>query len=312
MTARRLFLVRPRGFCAGVHRAVDAVNTLIEKSDIPVHILHELVHNEFVIHSLKKRGVIFVQEPEEVPEGGLLVYSAHGVSLEMEERSMARHLQICDATCPLVKKIHTQLTHWVHDGVDVILIGHRGHAEIEGTLGRTDSHIALVSTLADIDALPSMGSRVACLTQTTLSPEDVAPLYIALKLRYPQLEGSGNICYATRSRQQAVHELPSACDTVIVVGSQKSSNTRRLYEAAAREVRHAMMIESAAEFQRSHLNRSTGIAVTSGASTPEILVAETIQKLKAWGWPEPELLGHAENMTFQQCDCSILKRITMP
>lgn len=295
--AKRLLLLSPRGFCAGVCRAVDAVEKLCAVENA-VYLLHELVHNECVSASLHQCGASVVDSPLDVPVGGVIVYSAHGVSNAVEMASRARSLRVMDATCPLVKEVHRRLLQLLDEGVFTILIGHLGHSEVQGTLGRTSNPVPVIAMADKVATLPMCDGRVAVLTQTTLSDEEIEPVLSALKQRYPQLEMAGGICYATRNRQHAVRALDDACDTVIVVGSAGSSNSRRLQEVAAACGKRSFLILSADALTAEMLADARVIALTSGASTPESSVTAVVEKLRALGWPAPEDIGKPESVLF--------------
>lgn len=290
---RCLYLLQPRGFCAGVHRAVDSLRILTEKEKGPISVLHELVHNEFVIEEFRKGGVRFVESPSEISEG-IAVFSAHGVGIETEKECISRGLRICDTTCPLVKQIHHRLIELIESGVHVLLIGHAGHSEIIGTLGRTTRETPLITSPADAEALPLFKGRIAYLTQTTLSPEELTPILAVLMRRFPHIEGQGNICYATQNRQNAVRALKGRCERVIVVGSHKSSNSKRLQEVAEATVGDAILIGSAEELTPESVADIQSLAVTSGASTPESLVKAVVARLQSYGFPPPITLGFPE------------------
>ncbi|MFA6714479.1 MAG: 4-hydroxy-3-methylbut-2-enyl diphosphate reductase [Victivallaceae bacterium] len=277
-----ILLATPRGFCAGVTRALKCVDEVLEKYPPPVYIYHDIVHNTFVIESLKKRGVIFVDSLGDVPDGQVIIFSAHGVSPLVEEDAYDKGLKIVDATCPLVKKIHTKVKNYLKRRRLIILIGHRNHPEIVGTLGQSKGKALVVESLADVEKLPELapGQFAAYVTQTTLSHEDIAPIVKALEEKYPELEGDGDICYATTHRQKAVMELAEQCELIIVIGSRKSSNSNRLCEIAKSCGVKAMLIDSPADIDPKDLPKKGNIGLTAGASAPECLIQETLEFLK--------------------------------
>ncbi len=280
---KKIILLEPRGFCAGVCRAIQCVEDALLTCDEPLFILHQLVHNDFIIDSLKKRGVCFVESPKDVPENGRMVLSAHGVPLSIEMLCKERHLQVIDATCPLVKKVHHQLQKYVEQGVHVILIGHPKHREVVGTLGRVDAKVTLVQNSDEVNQIPTLEGRIAYITQTTLSDEEIAPIVDALRKRFPQIEGDGNVCYATTQRQDAVRALGSTpTDLLIVVGSSQSSNSQRLREVGELTLGRSILISDANELTYEDVKDANTIAITSGASTPECLVQDVVAQLQQW------------------------------
>ncbi|MCH8531179.1 MAG: 4-hydroxy-3-methylbut-2-enyl diphosphate reductase [Saccharospirillum sp.] len=299
-------LANPRGFCAGVDRAIDIVNRALELYGSPLYVRHEVVHNKFVVDDLRQRGAVFVDELDEVPDGQLVIFSAHGVSQAVREEADRRGLKVFDATCPLVTKVHLEVTRYSGDGMECILIGHKGHPEVEGTMGqyRTDKGgaIYLVESEADVDKLQIKNeSRLAYVTQTTLSMDDTARIIDALRQRFPDIQGprKDDICYATQNRQDAVKTLAKECDLVLVVGSPNSSNSNRLRELAERMGCDAYLLDSADQLDPSWFSGKHRIGVTAGASAPEILVTQVLDGLKAMGAGEPiELDGIPENITF--------------
>ena len=299
-------LANPRGFCAGVDRAIDIVNRALELYGSPLYVRHEVVHNKFVVDDLRQRGAVFVDELDEVPDGQLVIFSAHGVSQAVREEADRRGLKVFDATCPLVTKVHLEVTRYSGDGMECILIGHKGHPEVEGTMGqyRTDKGgaIYLVESEADVDKLQIKNeSRLAYVTQTTLSMDDTARIIDALRQRFPDIQGprKDDICYATQNRQDAVKTLAKECDLVLVVGSPNSSNSNRLRELAERMGCDAYLLDSADQLDPSWFSGKHRIGVTAGASAPEILVTQVLDGLKAMGAEAPiELEGIPENVTF--------------
>ena len=299
---RRICLASPRGFCAGVRRALDMVADALKKHGSPIYVLHEIVHNEYVVDGLKKQGVIFVESLAELPSGSLLIFSAHGVSRAIEEEAARRGLRTIDATCPLVKRIHQKARSFEERGIKVILIGHPQHPEISGTLGQIPpGHAIVVETAQSVAKLPGKldSSPLAYLTQTTLSIADTAEIVKALQKRFPQIEGSGDICYATRNRQEAVRLLAANCDAILIIGSPKSSNSNRLRETAEEKRIPAWLLGGAKDVSLDELSPYPRIGISAGASAPECLVEELISFLQSHGWPElVEIPGPSEDMSF--------------
>jgi len=281
-------VANPRGFCAGVDRAIAIVEQVLDRFGPPIYVRHEVVHNRFVVDGLRQRGAVFIEDLDEVPDGATLVFSAHGVSQAVRREAEARGLRLFDATCPLVTKVHLEVARHCRSGADVVLIGHRGHPEVDGTLGqcRDDGAIHLVETAEDVAQLQVRDpARVAYVTQTTLSVDDAAAIVAALHERFPAIQGpkKSDICYATQNRQDAVRDLAERADLVLVVGSANSSNSNRLRELAERRGSPAKLIDGPEDIQRDWLSGSPRIAVTAGASAPEILVQQVIARLKDWG-----------------------------
>jgi len=299
-------LANPRGFCAGVDRAIDIVNRALDVFGAPIYVRHEVVHNRFVVDSLRDRGAIFVDELDEVPDGAIVIFSAHGVSLAVQEEAGRRGLKVFDATCPLVTKVHLEVLRYSSEGRECILIGHAGHPEVEGTMGRYDhsrgGDIYLVEDEADVQALQVRDpAHLSYVTQTTLSVDDTSRVIDALRARFPQIEGprKDDICYATQNRQDAVKALTAECDLVLVVGSPNSSNSNRLRELAQRAGIDSYLIDSAENISQDWLRGKRAIGVTAGASAPEVLVREVIDALQAMGATAPvELEGAVENIRF--------------
>ncbi|MHA7879894.1 MAG: 4-hydroxy-3-methylbut-2-enyl diphosphate reductase [Saccharospirillum sp.] len=299
-------LANPRGFCAGVDRAIDIVNRALELYGSPLYVRHEVVHNKFVVDDLRQRGAVFVDELHEVPDGQLVIFSAHGVSQAVREEADRRGLKVFDATCPLVTKVHLEVTRYSANGMECILIGHKGHPEVEGTMGqyRTDNGgaIYLVESETDVEQLEVKDeTRLAYVTQTTLSMDDTARIIDALRRRFPHIQGprKDDICYATQNRQDAVKTLAKECDLVLVVGSPNSSNSNRLRELAERMGCAAYLLDSADQLDAAWFEGKHRIGVTAGASAPEILVTQVLDGLKAMGATTPiELEGIPENVTF--------------
>jgi 4-hydroxy-3-methylbut-2-enyl diphosphate reductase len=282
----QVILAEPRGFCAGVDRAIEIVERALEKFGRPIYVRHEIVHNTHVVNDLKERGAIFIEELSEVPPGATLVFSAHGVSQAVQREAQARGFRIFDATCPLVTKVHVEVAKLHREGYEFIMIGHKGHPEVEGTMGQLDSGIHLVEDVADVARVqPSQTDRLAVVTQTTLSVDDAAEITAAVKARFPQIRSpkQQDICYATQNRQDAVKLLSTQVDAVVVVGSPTSSNTNRLRELAERLGVPAYMVDDASELQDAWFDGKTCVGVTAGASAPEDLVQGVVQRLKTLG-----------------------------
>ncbi len=279
----RLLIAAPRGFCAGVDRAIEIVERAIEQFGAPVYVRHEIVHNRFVVDSLKAKGAVFVEELDEVPDGGQVVFSAHGVPKSIPASADARGLDWLDATCPLVSKVHRQAERQIAADRHILFIGHRGHPEVIGTMGQVpEGAITLVETVADVAMLNfADDARLAFLTQTTLSVDDTAEVVAALRARYPQIVGpkAEDICYATSNRQAAVKAIAAECQLVLVIGAPNSSNSLRLVEVAERSGAVARLIQRAAEIAPEWLDGVTTLGLTAGASAPEVLVSEVIARL---------------------------------
>ncbi|NRB58185.1 MAG: 4-hydroxy-3-methylbut-2-enyl diphosphate reductase, partial [Salinicola sp.] len=298
-------LANPRGFCAGVDRAIDIVNRALDVFGPPIYVRHEVVHNRFVVDSLRERGAIFVEELDEIPDDVIVIFSAHGVSRAVQQEAERRGLKIFDATCPLVTKVHMEVLRYAKRGQECILIGHAGHPEVEGTMGRYDeSHggaIYLVEDEKDVARLPVRDpSRLAFVTQTTLSMDDTAKVIDALREHFPEIQGprKDDICYATQNRQDAVRELAVDSDLVLVVGSVNSSNSNRLRELSERVGTPAFLIDDAEQIDPAWLEGIGTIGITAGASAPEVLVKGVIDKLQTLGASVPEeLSGRAETIT---------------
>lgn len=281
-----ILLANPRGFCAGVDRAIGIVERALEKFGAPIYVRHEVVHNTYVVNDLKAKGAIFVEELSEVPAGATVIFSAHGVSQAVRAEAAARGLTVFDATCPLVTKVHVEVSKMREKGYEIIMIGHKGHPEVEGTLGQAEGGMYLVETPADVAQLQvTTPDRLAYVTQTTLSVDDAARVVAALRARFPAIVGpkKDDICYATQNRQDAVKALSAQCDVVIVVGSPTSSNSNRLREVAQNLGVPAYMVDKAAEIDPAWVAGKPRVGVTAGASAPEILVREVIAQLNALG-----------------------------
>lgn len=297
-----ILLANPRGFCAGVDRAIEIVERALERFGAPIYVRHEVVHNKFVVENLKAKGAIFIEDLNDVPAGNTLIYSAHGVSQAVRREAEARGLTVFDATCPLVTKVHLEVARMRDKGMEIIMIGHKGHPEVEGTMGQSEGGMYLVETPEDVATLQVTDKdKLAFVTQTTLSVDDAARVIDALKSRFPNIIGpkKDDICYATQNRQDAVKALAQQCDLVIVVGSPNSSNSNRLREVAQNLGVTAYMVDNASQLDANWLTGKTRIGVTAGASAPEVLVQEVIAQLKRFGADNVnELSGITENVTF--------------
>jgi len=302
----RILLANPRGFCAGVDRAIDIVERAVELFGAPIYVRHEVVHNKFVVDRLRALGAVFVDELDQVPDDATVIFSAHGVSKAVQAEAQRRGLGVFDATCPLVTKVHMEVSRYGRDGLDVILIGHEGHPEVEGTMGQFDDsrggQIRLVEDADDVEHLEVRDpSRVAVVTQTTLSVDDTSDVLDALKRRFPVLATprKEDICYATQNRQDAVKKLVEACDVVVVVGSQMSSNSNRLREIAEKAGIPGFLIDGPDDLRREWFEGKRAVGVTAGASAPELLVQRVVARLHEWGGSGPEeVRGREENVVF--------------
>jgi 4-hydroxy-3-methylbut-2-en-1-yl diphosphate reductase len=286
---KRVVLAAPRGFCAGVVRAIEIVNTVLQLLPPPIYVRKEIVHNRFVVEHFKQRGVIFVNELDEVPDGATVIFSAHGVSPAVREMARKKNLRVIDATCPLVTKVHLEAIKFAQEGYSIILIGHEGHEEVEGTMGEAPHCTYLVQSVEDVERLQVPDpEKVAYLTQTTLSVDDTAEIVAALKRKFPKIVGprTDDICYATQNRQNAVKALAKQVDVILVIGSQNSSNSQRLKEVAISNGCPAYLIDGAEHIQTEWLIDAESVGVTSGASAPEILVKQVIQRLQELGATE--------------------------
>jgi 4-hydroxy-3-methylbut-2-en-1-yl diphosphate reductase len=281
-----ILLAQPRGFCAGVDRAIDIVERALEIHGAPIYVRHEIVHNDHVVSDLRNKGAVFVDELEEVPAGNTVIFSAHGVSREVRQEAEQRGLRIYDATCPLVTKVHVEVSKMRKEGAQIIMVGHKGHPEVEGTMGQSDEGMWLVETVADVLNLPlSTDTELGLVTQTTLSVDDCAEVVAALRERFPKIREpkKQDICYATQNRQDAVKVMAPQVDLVLVVGSPSSSNSNRLREVAERFGVRSKLIGSAAELDESWLAGANRIGITAGASAPEVLVNALVARLKDLG-----------------------------
>jgi 4-hydroxy-3-methylbut-2-en-1-yl diphosphate reductase len=283
---QEIVLAEPRGFCAGVDRAIEIVERALQKFGNPIYVRHEIVHNTYVVNDLKSKGAIFIEDLNDVPEGATLVFSAHGVPKSVEREAQRRGFQIFDATCPLVTKVHVEVAKLHKEGYEFIMIGHKGHPEVEGTMGQLDYGIHLVEDLAGVATVhPQQTEKLAVVTQTTLSVDDTAEIHAAIRARFPAIKEpkQQDICYATQNRQDAVKVLSSQAQLVIVVGSPTSSNSNRLAELSRKLGVTSYMIDSAAELQPQWFEGVSSVGLTAGASAPEVLVKEVIDRIKALG-----------------------------
>ncbi len=302
MTPVEVLLANPRGFCAGVERAIDIVERALQQIGAPIYVRHEIVHNRSVVDDLRAKGAVFVEELDEIPAGATVVFSAHGVSRAVRADAERRGLKVFDATCPLVTKVHVEVAKMLREGYDIVMIGHRGHPEAEGTMGQASRRMHLVETLADVARLEvRAGAQLAYVTQTTLSVDDARTIVAALKARYPQIRGpkKDDICYATQNRQDAVKFMTPNCDVVVVVGSPNSSNSNRLREVAENMGARAYMVDTAADLRAEWIAGVRRVGVTAGASAPEVLVDEVVARLKALGAASVRQLdGITEDVVF--------------
>ncbi|CAD5379876.1 1-hydroxy-2-methyl-2-(E)-butenyl 4-diphosphate reductase, 4Fe-4S protein [Pseudomonas sp. OF001] len=302
----QITLANPRGFCAGVDRAIEIVNRALDVFGPPIYVRHEVVHNKFVVEGLRARGAVFVEELDQVPDDVIVIFSAHGVSQAVRDEAARRGLRVFDATCPLVTKVHLEVARYSRDGQECILIGHAGHPEVEGTMGQYDNRnggaIYLVEDEDDVARLEVRNpAALAYVTQTTLSMDDTSKVIDALRERFPAIQGprKSDICYATQNRQDAVKQLAEDCDLLLVVGSPNSSNSNRLRELAERMGTPAYLIDGADDLRRDWFDGKQKIGITAGASAPEVLVQGVIARLREWGADEVlELDGEPENVTF--------------
>jgi len=298
----QVLLANPRGFCAGVDRAIEIVERALTVHGAPIYVRHEVVHNKFVVDDLRAKGAVFVEELDEVPSGGTVIFSAHGVSQAVRREAEARGLRVFDATCPLVTKVHVEVSKMREQGREIIMIGHRGHPEVEGTMGQSADGMYLVEKPEDVDRLVVRNeNRLAFVTQTTLSVDDARQTIDALKRRFPTIIGpkKDDICYATQNRQDAVKALARQCDVVIVVGSPNSSNSNRLREVAEIQGVPAYMVDNASELDPAWVAGKARVGITAGASAPEVLVQQVVEKLRKLGAHEASQLdGIAEKVVF--------------
>ena len=287
---KELLLASPRGFCAGVDRAIAIVERALELFGAPIYVRHEVVHNKYVVNCLREKGAVFVEELTEIPDHATVIFSAHGVSKAVQDEARERGFKVFDATCPLVTKVHMEVTRFSQLGMECILIGHNGHPEVEGTMGQFDQsaggHMYLVETVADVEQLQiNDPEHLAYVTQTTLSMDDTAAIINALRERFPSIKGpkKDDICYATQNRQDAVKRLAAECDILFVVGSPNSSNSNRLKEVAERLGTPAYLIDDQSQIKLEWLENKTRVGLTAGASAPEVLVKNVINRLEEWG-----------------------------
>jgi len=303
-----VLLANPRGFCAGVDRAIEIVDRAITIFGAPIYVRHEVVHNKYVVDCLRDKGAVFIEDLKDVPQGATLIFSAHGVSQAVRAEAKQRNFKVFDATCPLVTKVHMEVSRFSDTGQECILIGHQGHPEVEGTMGQFDSqhggNIYLVETIADVEKLKiNDPDNLAYFTQTTLSMDDTAEIIEALRNKFPKIQGpkKDDICYATQNRQDAVKDLVSNCDILFVVGSPNSSNSNRLREVADRLNIPAYLIDNETEIDRGWLQGKEKIGLTAGASAPEVLVERVLQRLKDWGVVDENIIqnqGVKETVVF--------------
>ncbi|HEX7012195.1 MAG TPA: 4-hydroxy-3-methylbut-2-enyl diphosphate reductase [Steroidobacteraceae bacterium] len=302
----QILLANPRGFCAGVDRAIDIVERAIEMFGAPIYVRHEVVHNKYVVDRLRSLGAVFVEELHEVPDDATVIFSAHGVSRAVQDEARRRGLKVFDATCPLVTKVHMEVARYAREGREVILIGHAGHPEVEGTMGQFDpsfgGRILLVETPEDVERLEVRNpERLAFVTQTTLSVDDTQRIVDALRTRFPTLTSprKEDICYATQNRQDAVKQLAQRCDIILVVGSPSSSNSNRLREIAEKVGIPGYLVDGPEDLRREWFEGKKAVGVTAGASAPEVLVERVVARIREWGGEAPvELVGQPENIVF--------------
>ena len=281
----KILLANPRGFCAGVDRAIEIVERALRRFGAPVYVRHEIVHNTYVVNDLEAKGAIFIEDLAQVPAGATLVFSAHGVSKAVRDEARARGFTVFDATCPLVTKVHVEVAKLAREGYEFIMIGHKGHPEVEGTMGQLDAGITLVESVQDVASVQPRGDKLAVVTQTTLSVDDAAEILAAVKRRFPDVRQpkQQDICYATQNRQDAVKLLAPAVDVVVVVGSPTSSNSNRLRELAGRLGTQAYMVDSADDLRPEWFAGRSRVGLTAGASAPEILVEQVVARLREMG-----------------------------
>lgn len=315
----KVLLANPRGFCAGVDRAIDIVERAIDLFGAPIYVRHEVVHNRYVVDRLRSLGAVFVEELDQVPDDATVIFSAHGVSRAVQEEAQRRGLKVFDATCPLVTKVHMEVSRYAREGREVILIGHAGHPEVEGTMGQfDDSHggrILLVETPEDVARLDvRQPDRLAFVTQTTLSVDDTQRVVDALRARFPTLASprKEDICYATQNRQDAVKRLVEQCDLILVVGSPTSSNSNRLREIAEKAGIPGFLVDGPEDLRREWFEGKQCVGVTAGASAPEVLVERVVQRIREWGGEAPvDLIGQPENIVFSLPRELRLARVTI-
>jgi len=302
----KIQLANPRGFCAGVDRAIEIVERALDIFGAPIYVRHEVVHNTFVVNDLKQKGAIFVEELNEIPDNSTVIFSAHGVSQAIQKEAKDRKFKIFDATCPLVTKVHLEVARYAQNNTNVILIGHAGHPEVDGTMGQFDnnnSRMLLVEDVNDVESLNiSDDADLAYVTQTTLSVDDTQEIINSLRLKYPQIQGprKDDICYATQNRQDAINTLSKSCDIIVVVGSPNSSNSNRLKELATKNNVMAYLVDNASELEKDWFINTKSVGVSAGASAPELLVEGVILKIQEWFGAELSSdSGPKENIVFQ-------------
>ena len=298
-----LVLASPRGFCAGVHRAIEVVEIALERFGAPVYVRHEIVHNRYVVDQLRAKGAVFIEDPADVPRGSLLIFSAHGVSPAVRQAAEARDLRIIDATCPLVTKVHLETLRMVEQDCEIVLVGHAGHVEVEGTMGHAPEQMHLVQSVEDVEKLEVRDpEKLTCVTQTTLSVDDTRDILGALQRRFPEiaLPRKDDICYATQNRQSAVKELAQRCDVILVVGAPESSNSNRLAELAAKTGARSHLVQDASDIDPSWIEGARCVGVTAGASAPEILVLQVVDRLQELA------VGHVEVDALPEVDEGIV------
>jgi len=296
-----VLLANPRGFCAGVERAIEIVERALEQYGPPIYVRHEIVHNKYVVDHLRAKGAVFVEELDDVPAGATVIFSAHGVAKAVQAEAEHRGLKVFDATCPLVTKVHVEVAKMLREGYEIVMIGHRGHPEAEGTMGQATHGMHLVETIEDVATLHPASDRLAYVTQTTLSVDDAAQIVAALKQRFPSIRGPkrDDICYATQNRQDAVKFMAPQCDVVIVVGSPNSSNSNRLREVSENMGVPAYLVDNASDLRPEWVAGKRRVGITAGASAPEVLVEELIARLKSLGAKSVRPLeGISENVVF--------------
>ncbi len=302
----KVLLANPRGFCAGVDRAIEIVERALQLFGAPVYVRHEVVHNRYVVNDLKNKGAIFVDELDQVPDDQHVIFSAHGVSKAVQDEAKRRSLKVFDATCPLVTKVHFEVCRYSKEGIETILIGHKGHPEVEGTMGQYDCNLGgqiyLIESEQDVSDLKVKNPQnISFVTQTTLSMDDTSKVIDALRKKFPSIKGprKDDICYATQNRQDAVKSLTTNCDLILVVGSKNSSNSNRLKEIATNHQIEGYLIDGAEDIQQQWMVNKSCIGVTAGASAPELLVQQVIEYLKSNGASNITSLGFSEDVTFQ-------------
>jgi len=313
--SRRLLLANPRGFCAGVDRAIEIVELALEAYGPPVYVRHEIVHNRHVVDALRAKGAIFTDDLGEIPEDSLVVFSAHGVSPQVREEAKRRALRTIDATCPLVTKVHVEALRYARDDFEIVLIGHRGHVEVEGTLGHARDRMHLVETVEDVEKLAVRDPRrLGVLTQTTLSVDDTAEILIALRVRFPAIRAPSkdDICYATQNRQNAVKAVARDTELVLVVGAPSSSNSKRLVEVAQACGADARLVESAADIEAHTIAGVASVAVSAGASAPDVVVREVIARLRELGCTEADEVSITEESVRFTLPPELKRRLAAP